>query len=143
MSMCQLIKVGIVRDGPTNERPSMTTPSDVVGLLDDLRTLDREAFICLQLDARNKVIAREDVSTGSLNASFVHPRELFKAAILNNAASVILAHNHPSQDTTPSAEDIDLTRRMVNAGEILGIEVLDHLIIAGQRFLSLKEAQIF
>ena len=129
--MCQLIKVGIVRDGPTNERPSMTTPSDVVGLLDDLRTLDREAFICLHLDARNKVIAREDVSTGSLNASFVHPRELFKAAIL------------PSQDTTPSAEDIDLTRRMVNAGEILGIEVLDHLIIAGQRFLSLKEAQIF
>ena len=95
------------------------------------------------LNARNQVICREDVSVGSLNASLVHPREVFVAAVGSSAASVILAHNHPSGDVTPSREDIELTKRMVQAGEIMGIEVLDHLIVGQERFLSMKEAGLF
>ena len=99
--------------------------------------------MALFLNARNQVICRENVSVGSLNASLVHPREVFVPAVGSSAASVILAHNHPSGDVTPSREDIELTRRMVQAGEIMGIEVLDHLIVGSERFLSMKEANVF
>ena len=86
--------------------------------------------------------ALEIVSTGSLNASLAPPREVMKVAIWNNAASIILAHNHPSDYPTPSREDIELTRRMVNVGEIIGTEVLDHIIVGPERFLSMKEANL-
>ena len=145
MRPIELIRIGLVRDAnsPTDERKSISQPSDVLGWLGEVRTSDREQFVCLHLDARNHVNAMEIVSTGSLNASLVHPREVFKAAILNNAASIILAHNHPSGDVTPSREDIELTRRMIQAGEIMGIEVLDHIIAGPERFLSMKEAGVF
>ena len=123
--------------------PSITSPADVVGHLTDIKDRRKEHFVALFLNARNQVICREDVSIGSLNASLVHPREVFAPAVGSSAASVILAHNHPSGDVTPSREDIELTRRMVQAGEIMGIEVLDHLIVGSERFLSMKEANVF
>ena len=123
--------------------PSITSPVDVLGFLTDIKDRRKEYFVALFLNARNQVICREDVSVGSLNASLVHPREVFAPAVGSSAASVILAHNHPSGDVTPSREDIELTRRMVQAGEIMGIEVLDHLIVGSERFLSMKEANVF
>ncbi len=112
-------------------------------MLTDIKDQRKEYFIALFLNARNQVIHKEVVSVGSLNASLVHPREVFAPAINSAAASVILAHNHPSHDVTPSREDIDLTRRMVQAGDIMGIEILDHMIIGGERFLSMKESNLF
>ena len=145
MGTIELIRCGLVRDSenPAEDRTAISRPADVLGWLSEIRNGDREHFCCLHLDARNQVNALEIVSTGSLNASLVHPREVFKAAVLNNAASVILAHNHPSNDTTPSREDVELTRRMVSAGEIMGIEILDHIIIGPERFLSMKESNLF
>jgi DNA repair protein RadC len=138
----EVVTVGLVKDAPDPES-DICQPADVLPLLKETRGSDREHFICLHLDARNRVNSMETVSVGSLNATLVHPREVFKAAILNNAASIILAHNHPSNDTTPSKDDIELTRRMVKAGEIMGIEVLDHIIVGPDSFLSLREANVF
>ena len=140
----QLVRVGLVRDAGALKggRDVVSRPSDVARWLTDIRTSDREQFICLHLNARNQVNALEVVSIGTLNASLVHPREVFKGAILNNAAGVILAHNHPSDDPTPSSEDQALTRRMVQAGEIMGINVLDHVIVGPGCFLSMKESNL-
>lgn len=123
--------------------PSITCPADGAAMLADIKDCKKEHFVALFLNARNQVICRETVSVGSLSASLVHPRELFAPAINSSSASVIIAHNHPSGDVTPSREDIELTRRMVQAGDIMGIEILDHLIIGGERFLSMKEANLF
>lgn len=90
---------------------------------------DREYFVALLLDGKNRITALHLVSQGSLNQSIVHPRETFKAAILANSAAVILAHNHPTGDLTPSSEDIAITRRLKEAGDLLGIRVLDHIIV--------------
>jgi DNA repair protein RadC len=92
--------------------------------------VDREYFVTLFLDGKNRITGLHIVSQGSLNQSIVHPRETFKAAILANAAAVILAHNHPSGDIPPSREDREITRRLKEAGELLGIKVLDHVIVA-------------
>jgi DNA repair protein RadC len=121
-------------------KPSVSTPAEAGALL--LRRLaweDREVFCTVILDARHHVLGINTVSVGSVSASLVHPRETFKPALLMGASAIILAHCHPSGDPTPSQEDIELTRRLQKAGEILGIEVLDHLIIADGQFLSLKE----
>ena len=104
-----------------------------------MQGLDREHFVVLLLDIKNKVIGINTVSIGNLDSSIAHPREVFKPAILSNAGSILLAHNHPSGDPTPSREDIEITHRLVNAGNILGINVLDHIII-GDGYRSLKEA---
>jgi len=93
----------------------------------------------LALDARNRPIGANTVSIGSVSASLVHPREVFKFAILANASSLILAHNHPSGDVSPSRDDIELTRRLVEGGTLIGIDVLDHLVLSDGDFLSLKE----
>lgn len=91
------------------------------------------------LDARNQEIKREIVSIGSLNANLVHPREVFEPAVRHLAAQVIIAHNHPSGDPSPSRDDLEITKRLVEAGKILGIEVVDHIIVTKIRFLSFKE----
>lgn len=106
-----------------------------------LETADREYFIMLALNNKNKVICINTVSIGSLNASIVHPREVFKAAILSNASAIIVAHNHPSGDISPSKEDILTTKNLVKAGKIMGIPVLDHIIIGSEsnNWISLKE----
>jgi DNA repair protein RadC len=144
LTLVSKIRVSLVKEAFDVKPHQITCPTDAIPLLEEAACSDRECFLCLHLDARNQVIAVETVSIGSLNASLVHPRECFTAAIINKAASVILAHNHPSGDPTPSREDIDLTRRMQQAGDILGIEILDHIIITPQkRILSLKEANLF
>ncbi|MFA5535820.1 MAG: DNA repair protein RadC [Bacillota bacterium] len=120
-------------------RPVIKTPEDVAELLmEQMRHLDREHFISLLLDTKNQVLYQETISVGSLNASIVHPRELFKQAIKKSAAAVILVHNHPSGDPAPSSEDLAITKRLVAAGELLGIIVLDHIIIGDQKHYSLK-----
>jgi DNA repair protein RadC len=101
---------------------------------------DREVAFVMCFNTKNHVVAVHRCHVGALNASIMHPREIFKAAILNNAASIIISHQHPSQDTTPSREDIEVTKRMVEAGKIIGIELLDHVIVnAAAKFTSLKE----
>ena len=106
---------------------------------EQLEGLDREQFIIACLNTKNEPTNISVVSVGSLNKAIVHPREVFKTAILSNASSIMAFHNHPSGDTTPSDQDIQLTNRLYEAGELLGIKVLDHLIIGDGSFTSLKE----
>jgi DNA repair protein RadC len=108
-------------------------------LYPQLRCQKKEHLTTLHLDTKNQVLREEVVSIGSLNANIVHPREVFKSALLESAASVILTHNHPSGDPTPSREDINVTRKLVDGGKILGIDVLDHVIIGEGKFVSLKD----
>ncbi|MGO4695553.1 RadC family protein [Paenibacillus sp. 2TAB26] len=118
------------------------TAKDAIPLIEDLKYQDKEHFVALFLNTKNMVIGREVVSIGHLNASLVHPRELFKAAIRQGAASIIVCHNHPSGDTTASPEDIAISKRITEAGEIIGISIIDHIIIGGlggNRWASLKE----
>ncbi|MBW7454827.1 DNA repair protein RadC [Paenibacillus sepulcri] len=123
-----------------NETLTIRKPSDAANfMMEELRYLKKEHFVCLFLNTKNHVIHRETLSVGTLNASLVHPREVFRAAIKCSSASIICLHNHPSGDPTPSPEDITLTRRLVEAGELVGIDVLDHLVIGDNRFISLKE----
>ena len=118
-------------------------PDDVVRLLGrTIRSSKREHFLVLLLNARHEVFARETVSIGSLNASIVHPREVFKAAILESAASIVLVHNHPSGDPEPSEEDSAITKRLVECGELLGIQVLDHVIVASRGVVSFRSRQL-
>lgn len=118
-------------------------PDDVVAFIGPkLRLEQREHFIVLLLNARHEVKGKETISIGSLNASIVHPREVFKPAVLASAASIILVHNHPSGDSEPSEEDVAITRRLVEAGDLLGIGVLDHVIIAKRGVVSLRSRQI-
>lgn len=101
---------------------------------------DREVFLVMMLNTKNHVIGLHRAHVGSLNAAIVHPREVMKCAILNNAASIIVSHQHPSGDPTPSREDIEVTKRLAEAGKILGINVLDHVIVSHTgKYVSLKE----
>lgn len=126
------------------KRIVVSTPLDVAGLLMmRMRDLDREYFKALILNIKNEVLKIVDISVGSLNSSIVHPRELYKSAIRASGARLIIAHNHPSGDPTPSEEDIKLTKRLAEAGNILGIELLDHIIFGDGRFYSLKEEGLF
>lgn len=119
----------------------ISSPEDVYRLLyPGMREMKREMFIELCLDTKNQVIRQETISIGSLNANVVHPREVFKTAIRESAAHIIVAHNHPSGDPTPSREDIEITKKLVETGNIMGITVLDHVIIGDGRHFSLKEA---
>jgi len=116
------------------------SPRDAAELLtEQLRYLQKEHFVCLFLNTKNVVIAQETLSIGSLNASIVHPREVFRAAIKYSSASIVCAHNHPSGDPAPSPEDIAITKRLVESGQIVGIDVLDHIVVGDGRFVSLKE----
>lgn len=98
-----------------------------------------EVFAILCLSTKHRVIAYHEVSRGTLDATLVHPREVFKAALLANAAAIILTHNHPSGDPTPSPDDHQLTRRLVDAGRLIGVEVLDHIIVGEGRYFSFRE----
>ncbi|PFK30083.1 hypothetical protein COI93_22740 [Bacillus cereus] len=121
-------------------RYSIRSPEDCARyMMEEMRFLQQEHFVCLYLNTKNQVMHRQTVFIGSLNASIVHPREIFKEAFRRAAASIICLHNHPSGDPTPSREDIEVTKRLVDCGRIIGIEILDHIIIGDHKFVSLKE----
>jgi len=114
------------------------SPKDVWEKMEDLRDSKKEHFVVFYLDTRNQIIKREIISIGTLNASLIHPREVFEPAIRNNTAQIIIAHNHPSGVTEPSEEDKMVTKRLVDAGKLLGIEVLDHIIVTNTAYSSHK-----
>ena len=119
---------------------TISSPKDAYEMIkEQLEGLDREQFIIACLNTKNEPTNISVVSVGTLNKAIVHPREVFKTAILSNAASIMAFHNHPSGETTPSQQDIQLTNRLYEAGELLGIKLLDHLIIGDGTFTSLKE----
>ncbi|MGA2263934.1 MAG: JAB domain-containing protein [Acidobacteriota bacterium] len=125
-------RIELVRERTNKVEPrrAVYNSDDVVAILqDELLKADSERLICLMLNAKNVIIGMDFVSVGTLTQSCAHPRELYKAAILSNAATIILVHNHPSGDPSPSLEDAQLTARISKAGEILGIKLLDHVII--------------
>lgn len=127
-----------IKEEITNYLPPctrFTSPEQIYEVFSFLRQETKEYFISLHLDGKNRILAVDVVSQGSLNQSIVHPRETFKTALLSSAAAIILLHNHPTGDTTPSREDMEITRRLKEAGELLGVRVLDHIII-GDNYLS-------
>lgn len=125
------------------ERPEIMTPEDAILLImEDMRYLEKEHFKALLLDARNKVIALETISVGTLDTGLVHPREALGPALRKSAAYVVFAHNHPSGNPEPSQADIDMTARLAVAGEVLGIEVMDHIVIGDGTYVSFREQEI-
>lgn len=126
------------------DRSPVKTPDDVAGLVGSrLRGKKKEYFLALLLDTRNQLIKVAEISVGSLDSSIVHPREVFREAISASAASVIFVHNHPSGDPEASEDDIKLTKQLAEAGEVVGIDVLDHIIIGDKKYLSLKGRGLF
>lgn len=117
----------------------LLSPKDVWDQLKDIRDNKKEHFVVFFLDARNQEIKREIISIGSLNANLVHPREVFEPAIRYLAAQILVAHNHPSGDPSPSPEDLEITKQLVDAGKLLGIEVKDHVIVSKVNFFSFRE----
>jgi len=118
------------------------TPKEVWEELKDIKNHKKEHFVIFYLDSRNQEIKRETISIGSLNANLVHPREVFEPAVRNLAAQIILAHNHPSGDPTPSEDDLEITKKLIESGKILGIEIIDHIIVAKNDFFSFKERKL-
>lgn len=122
------------------ERMTIRSPEDVSQYIaGELRYEQKEKFLCIFLNTKNHVIGHEVLSVGSLNATIVHPREVFRAAIQRSSSAIICVHNHPSGDPTPSHEDVEMTRRLTDCGAMIGIDVLDHVVIGDQTFVSLKE----
>lgn len=123
-----------------DKRYTIRSPEDGADyIMEEMRSLVQEHFVVIFLNTKNQIIHSQTIFIGSLNASIVHPREVFREAVKRSAASIICAHNHPSGDPTPSQEDIHVTRRLVESGKMIGIELLDHLIIGDRKFISLKE----
>ncbi len=138
MGLRSTVKLCQTKLGPPLSTP-ISDPEAVCALLRPIGRADRESFYALHLDARNQVNAIDEVARGSLTGVETHPREIFKAAILNQAKSVIVAHNHPSTSSEPSGADIDMTRKLVEAGRLLGIPVLDHIVVGGDTCHSMAQ----
>lgn len=135
-----VVRVQLVRERRLSYEPGIGGPSDLAAAARALvGDEDREAFVVLHLTTKHKVASIEVVSRGTLDATLAHPREVFKGALLANAAAIALAHNHPSGDPTPSHEDIALTKQLMAAGEILGVRVLDHVVLGDECFVSLRQ----
>lgn len=140
MKEADVVRVQLVREATfqySGER--LSSPERVVDVVGpQIADADREHLVALLVNARHALLAVHTVSIGTLDSSTAHPREVFKAAVLANAAGVVLVHNHPSGDPSPSQDDLAATQQLAEAGRILGIEVLDHVIIAGSRWVSLR-----
>lgn len=140
-----IVKIKMVKESSIKySGRKITSPKDVISLASDfILEMDREVCIVIGLDVKNQPCTLNICSIGSLNASIVHPREVFKSAILSNAASIIFVHNHPSGDPKESKEDISITERLKESGKILGISLLDHIIMGDKNsFISFKEKGI-
>jgi DNA repair protein RadC len=140
LSIRPVFRKEVVReDAPAWLGAKCTDAWQVFEMFRDLAQETKEFFIALHLDSKNRVVCFEVVSIGSLSASIVHPREVFKAALLSSAAALIFVHNHPSGDPTPSREDLEITTRLREAGELLGLRVLDHIIVGNDTYLSFAD----
>ena len=125
---------------PRSERAGVTSPRAVFELLEpELAGLDQEAFVVLLLDGKHRLRRHQLISLGTLTTSLVHPREVFRTAIESAAAAIVVAHNHPSGDPEPSAEDLAVTRRLIRSGRLLGVPLLDHVVLGDRRWVSLRE----
>lgn len=145
MEKIQIVSIHMVKEKELEVEygVQISCPQDTVPVIQKMiGNSDREHMILLTLDTKNKITSISIVSIGSLNMSIVHPREIFKIAILANAASIIIAHSHPSWDCNESKEDIVMTRRLIECGDLLGIELLDHIIVGGDNYISLREKGI-
>lgn len=140
---CQIVacfELGRRTSSYAEKNESVKSAKDIAKLIiPDLLFIKNEQLIGIYLDSRNKVIKKETISIGSVDANIIHPREIFKIGIIESASALILVHNHPSNDPEPSYEDIEVTKQIIKAGEIIGIELLDHIIIGGKRYTSMKE----
>lgn len=134
------IRLALIRE-PGAKPLAVRCPEDLEKFVEPMKWYDIEKFVCFHCNARNEVTGYVIVSQGTVSASLVHPREVFKSAILNNAHAVIVAHNHPAGSLIPSREDRDTTEQLIAAGRLLGIEVLDHVIVAASGILSLRETE--
>jgi len=137
----QIVNVKLVREKSISySADKITTPSQAVELAKNfLQDCDREHCIAMFLDVRLKITAIHTIGIGTLESLLLHPREVFKAAILSNASGMIIAHNHPSGDPEPSKNDINITKRLVEAGQILGINIIDHIIVGDESYTSFRE----
>ena len=115
------------------------SPKDVWSRMADIRISKKEHFVVFYLDSRNQEIERDVISIGTLTESLVHPREVFESAVINKTVSIIIAHNHPSGDTEPSGADIEITKKLTNAGKILGIKIIDHVIVTKDKWRSFEK----
>lgn len=144
--LCQVVAALHLGWRARREKPpvfDLSNPEAVFEYISPRMTqLEKEQFMVILLNAKNHVIDVESVSIGTQTSTLVHPREIFKAAIRRNAHSIILVHNHPSGDPTPSREDREITRRLIEAGKLIGIEVLDHLVIGDRRFVSIRQRKL-
>ena len=122
--------------------PIINSAKTVVAQLQELRHAKKEHYVVLNLNARNQLLHKETISSGTLNENLVHPREVFEPALRNLAARIVIAHNHPSGDTNPSEDDIAITKRLTEAGKLLGIEIIDHMIVSGNGWTSFKEINL-
>ena len=126
----ELVRIQLIPDRIIFREEPVKTSEDVADIaIEQLSKYDREVFAVLNLDSKGHVVNMNEVSVGDISCTVTHPREVFKSAVLSNAASIIAIHNHPSGDPTPSKEDLEATRRLKNAGDILGIPLLDHVIV--------------
>lgn len=136
------ITAGEAYEGRRGERLAIQSPKDVVNLLSsEMACLVQEQLRVITLTTKNDLISQTVVYQGNVNSSIIRAAEIYRQAIIENAPSIIIVHNHPSGDPTPSPEDLQVTRDLVAAGKLLGIDLLDHIVIAGNRFVSLNEAQ--
>ena len=142
METVQIVKINLVREKSMNLTYgiNISSPEDAEKAFREyIGDSDREVFVVMTLNNRNSITSLTTAFMGSLNSCVVHPREVFKTAILSNAEGIILCHNHPSGECKPSSEDIAATARMIEAGKILGIQVLDHIILGDEKFTSMKQ----
>jgi len=137
-SICAALELGHRLYGNKNTK-LIVSPKDVWLLMSDEVQKKKEYFVVFYLNTRNQMIQKEIISIGSLNTSIAHPREVFEPAVRHHAGQIILAHNHPSGDNNPSSEDKETTKRLVKAGELLGIEVVDHVVVTQNGFMSMRE----
>ena len=140
-------KLTVVKESSSKYEISniISSPKDIVNVLTHVLKIQEEAeeiFVLITLDTKNKITGIFEVSRGSIDSSIVHPREVLKRALLNNSANIVVAHNHPSEDPTPSKNDINITLRLKEASDLIGINLLDHVIIGGSRYCSLHEEAV-
>lgn len=132
----------ILKVDRSKTQPFIQAPKDVIAQVSYLKNHKKENFVVLYLNSRNELLNKETISIGTLNANLVHPREVFGPAIANYSSQIILIHNHPSGNSEPSEDDLKITKQLVEAGKIMGIDVIDHIIIGKDSYLSLKEKKL-